>query len=669
MSDTTLYFEFLDGNAVVRTESLNREVIKVGSLSSSHLQVEDESVSRMHAVIEASSDGVHIIDLGSNSGTMVNGVKVNKSELHHGDKLQVGSVLMVVGIGSPGHQGVASEQTAVSSAAYQGSPSAPPAPSAAAASRRPAPPPSPSARPAPPRPPVPGAMPPPSAMGSPSGAPAVSQRPMTSLMPLNPSDVESHEDAVEVKVFWGDGSALAVDHLSPTRSYYVGDETDAKGNPTTDYLIASEAIGTSRMPVVLESGSGVSVVVPEGASGFVEMPSSDPYRQAGSMVPIQTQQGQPCSEMAGAMQYPLPKGATARVQYNGFTFEVSPVNAGRVVGNVSSYDPVPLFYIGGVAAFGILMMLIFYYLAPPSSALNLGLLDKDSLLVDYMMDAEEMMEEETPEWLDSNQNDTEGGQGKRHKGDEGQMGKEESKKTNNRYAIEGPQDNEDLHMAREHAKEQAKTAGILGTLAQMTGSFNSPTSPFGRDTALGNDPMSAMGALMGDQIGDNFGFGGLGLRGTGRGGGGTGEGTIGLGNMGTIGHGAGGGTGSGYGRGAGGFSGRSSKVPKIRSGTADVRGSLSKEVIRRVVRRHINEVKFCYERELNTRPDLAGRVAIKFIISATGAVQSANVANSSLGNANVEQCVAQAVRRWAFPAPDGGGIVVVTYPFMLSPPG
>jgi hypothetical protein len=69
--------------------------------------------------------------------------------------------------------------------------------------------------------------------------------------------------------------------------------------------------------------------------------------------------------------------------------------------------------------------------------------------------------------------------------------------------------------------------------------------------AYGTDPMSALGALMGDQIGGNFGFGGLGLSGTGMGGGGTGEGTIGLGNLGTIGHGAGTGTGSGYGSGAG----------------------------------------------------------------------------------------------------------------------
>src|SRR5690606_36520632 len=160
-------------------------------------------------------------------------------------------------------------------------------------------------------------------------------------------------------------------------------------------------------------------------------------------------------------------------------------------------------------------------------------------------------------------------------------------------------------------------------------------------------------------------FGGLGLRGTGRGGGGTGEGTIGLGNLGTIGHGGGGGTGSGYGRGAGGLRGREARVPRIRTGNADVRGSLSREVIRRVIQRHINEVRFCYEQELNQRPDLEGRVMVSFIISATGAVQSAGVGNSTISNARVEGCIVQAVRRWTFPAPDGGGVVGVNYPFVL----
>jgi hypothetical protein len=238
----------------------------------------------------------------------------------------------------------------------------------------------------------------------------------------------------------------------------------------------------------------------------------------------------------------------------------------------------------------------------------------------------------------------------------------------------------EARMAREQAREPAPPSAAapvppddqrqMDALLQMAGAWNSPTSPYGSDapapTTTAPSDTGALGALADDEIGDSFGFGGLGLRGTGRGGGGTGEGTIGLGDLGTIGHGAGTGTGSGYGSGSGGFHGRGASVPQIRTGEADVRGSLSREVIRRVVRRHVNEVRFCYEQELANRPALAGRVTVSFAISSTGAVQTAAVSNTTLSNARVEGCMVQAVRRWTFPAPDGGGVVIVNYPFVLD---
>jgi len=61
-----------------------------------------------------------------------------------------------------------------------------------------------------------------------------------------------------------------------------------------------------------------------------------------------------------------------------------------------------------------------------------------------------------------------------------------------------------------------------------------PVAAYAVEPANGTDPMSALGALTGDQVSQG-GFGGLGLRGTGRGGGGTGEGTIGLGHFGQAG--------------------------------------------------------------------------------------------------------------------------------------
>ena len=110
---------------------------------------------------------------------------------------------------------------------------------------------------------------------------------------------------------------------------------------------------------------------------------------------------------------------------------------------------------------------------------------------------------------------------------------------------------------------------------------------------------------------------------------------------------------------------RKAGTSKINLGTADVHGSLDKEAIRGIIRRHINEVRFCYERELTRTPNMEGRVMVNFTIGPTGAVLASIVQSSTLGNPTVEQCIAGALRRWEFPRPQGG-IVVVTYPFILN---
>jgi hypothetical protein len=57
------------------------------------------------------------------------------------------------------------------------------------------------------------------------------------------------------------------------------------------------------------------------------------------------------------------------------------------------------------------------------------------------------------------------------------------------------------------------------------------------------------------------------------------------------------------------------------------------------------------------------------MIASNGQVLSSIVESSTLGNARVESCTAQAVRRWEFPRPVGGGLVMVSYPFVLTPAG
>ncbi len=109
--------------------------------------------------------------------------------------------------------------------------------------------------------------------------------------------------------------------------------------------------------------------------------------------------------------------------------------------------------------------------------------------------------------------------------------------------------------------------------------------------------------------------------------------------------------------------------PTVRASLPSVSGLLSTEAIRRVVLRNLGPVNHCYEQGRATSPNLAGRVVVRFVIGGTGMVIGSNVADSSLPMPSVGECIANAVRRWQFPEPDGGGVVTVSYPFSLLPGG
>jgi Zn-finger nucleic acid-binding protein len=66
------------------------EVVKIGRLSSATISIDDDSVSRLHAVVEVSPTEILLIDLGSTAGTYVNGERVQKVKLQEGDFMRIG---------------------------------------------------------------------------------------------------------------------------------------------------------------------------------------------------------------------------------------------------------------------------------------------------------------------------------------------------------------------------------------------------------------------------------------------------------------------------------------------------------------------------------------------------------------------------------------------------
>ena len=97
-----------------------------------------------------------------------------------------------------------------------------------------------------------------------------------------------------------------------------------------------------------------------------------------------------------------------------------------------------------------------------------------------------------------------------------------------------------------------------------------------------------------------------------------------------------------------------------------LRGSLDKEVIRAEIRRHLDEVRNCYERRLVRNGSLRGRVSVVFKIASNGQVVASQIQSSTMGDGEVEECVGRAVCGWHFPDPEGGGVVVVSYPFNFT---
>jgi hypothetical protein len=251
------------------------------------------------------------------------------------------------------------------------------------------------------------------------------------------------------------------------------------------------------------------------------------------------------------------------------------------------------------------------------------------------------------------------------RGPSGKAGDRNAPVAQRRMAIKGPADNPNVRLDAGQVLKQLERTTILGMLKPAA------DSPFAevmdRSPALGRDAESVLGDMHSPLTGLAYGVGGLGEIGTGRGGDGTGEGTIGLAKIGTLGV-AGGGPGR-YGSGVGRLGTRHAHPPEIIIGHAEVRGTLDKEIIRRIIRRHMNEVRFCYEQGLTHQPSLAGRLVVSFMISPKGEVMSSLMQSATFNAPSVSSCVVQAVKRWEFPAPTGGGLVQVSYPFQFAPAG
>ncbi len=743
-----LTFKIFKGGAQIGEQTLTQDVIKVGKLSSAHLRIDDESVSRMHAYIQvAGPTEVYISDLGSAKGTIVNGQRVNKAKLKSGDRIKLGEAEIQVDIGQP----AAGAQAAVPSVA----PAVPPATPGAVQGGPSMVPGAPSV---PGSPAVPGA---PSPAAQPAPQAAALQRTssfmQTELTADEVAEVEEVDGSRSVEVVasykgephvvrhfpnpkagkpsvislgalvLGLGIALGGGALFGSQIAYVKyqekkqkeikefikmrglpdkfvpkvrsnataevagafgfifglywflwgtfrsrDEMEKPNftigeHPKNTFHTPMEALppDAPQFPLVRSDGAAFAMNFTSKMEGFVEVGGEK------ISLPDLVQRGmaKSSSEVGNAYEYPIPEGMHARLEFGDNAFVVNTVASGKPVAGapfptrVAGFfaAPITLTTFGSFAvigAFGLLMS----FRPTDSDALESDSLETKGRLQRIMRDEMKAQQKE-----------------KKPKKQPEKKKPKKNQKFDKNTKVKGPAGKVDDRVkalgsgpvnpnANSSKPSVGKGAGMLGVLSNMNKKLG---SMFSRDSAVSSEAEDALGALMGHTVGDESGLGGLGLGGGGRGGGGSGAGGSGFGGWGGFGKGGGGGGGGGVGIGGGGFGvGKyKSRKPRVFMSRASVTGGLDAATIRRVIRRHLQEIQYCYVSVgLPSNPNLAGMVKVTFTISQTGLVGQVQISATTLNHGRTEGCIKSAVRRWRFPKPEGS-MPFVTYPFHFKPTG
>ena len=704
MENTPVKFDIYEGDALVRSEILTEQTIKIGKLSSSHVRLDHESVSRMHAVVEVNGpDDVVVLDLGSATGTFVNGERVTKRKLRSGDQLTLGDLRVVVTIAGQ------TQQSAAASAAAIPPPNVPLFDDEEE---------------------VPGAARSLEVLSLVGNTVLTVRHSSQRSLDKNSQSSEASSSfmtgglmlAVAVAVWFGLGeyadelAALVAKNKLPADNadsrifagqmgmvvlalaacwffargvvfgfirrwidgpgeygrdgvYTIGVrlarlsagenwlcrllmiDTAAAWGP--DQFVADEIkLPSDPYSLAETDGSSIVVHIPDGIDGDVlldgEVHKIEEMREAG-----QLRKGG-----AGFSSLRLPDRARCRLEFGEQTFLVNSVVDPGALKIASPTDWQGHRYKLASAMLHALFFVIILSLPEDADSLSLDGFNMGDRFVEFILKPEE----EKQEKLDDLFKDLDDGKAaEKAKEEEGKLGKKDEKEKDKRFAVKGPQDQEDIKLAKEKAKAEA--LAVAQSAFQLEGELSAVWGE--GDRAVGSDAVSALGNMFGDRVGDAQGMGGLGGVGVGRGGGGFGTASIGVGNVGTMGR---GGTGnSGYGRGASRLGERRAKVPKVIPGKPIISGALDKETIRRVIRRHRNEYRYCYEKELNVKRDLNGKITVKFTIAGNGSVIAATTAESTMNSRAVESCLVGKIKRWVFPAPKGGGIVVVKYPFIFKP--
>lgn len=596
------------------THIFSQKSIRIGRLENVDLRLDDPRVSRMHAVIEShSSLGIQLIDMGSAQGTFVNGQSIRKSRLQTGDQIQLGTTSISVYIGHPSIQKYTMQMAQSSTPSVNSKPL-----------------------------PISGSSSQPSTpllLQDPVSAQASIPRPH-----FNAFQKVDRDTYIQCTTYWND-RIVRDERLPSTQPLTIGTSRDST------FCLDFEDLHELEQPF--------SPVEVEGEQIYFRCTDSmkgELYHQGENWTFQQLKDASFTHCTAFGYRFPIPYNAriSLLIQSVTYVFEwedrpilpndwrtwVPDTALGRAVG-------------GSFILHGILTL--FMLLSDESPHTMLESITHTQSRFHQLIVRPNISKQKSKNRI--------GGQRNHTKKPIQKTATEPTQTPHIRKRRRGSgakqeQLNSPVQIKKlEHALiHQLSRKGLLGLLKggkQLQGALLNTKSLGGNDT-------HGLGAWRGTQIGSSRGQAGLDLR---------------SGKQGTM-----------------GLNGRSEGIGELRSGLRQmgkkgpccrvhsltrkrkiditpttgkmlITNGLDRSIIQRIIRRHRNRFKYCYERELIKNRQLAGQIHVQFQIQPTGRVIQSSIAHSSMNNDRVERCILQRVNAMRFPHPKGGGVVIVRYPF------
>ncbi|MDP1918450.1 MAG: TonB family protein [Myxococcales bacterium] len=605
-------FEITSPDGKVSESTSELESIIVGSGDSANVKVADPKVSNLHCMIKVSNDGnVVVMDLGSAEGTKISNETVKEKPITSGDVLEIGGTKVKIVF-----NGAKAEAKAEAPAKVE---KVEPKVEAKADKKD---------KKKKDKKDAPRAL-----AGTGKNAAGL----FTEPLPAEAIPTET-EKVLQVALLWGD-TLINVQHFGDGMPVTVGENASARFN------VFSPGVG-DLFTLAQSKGSGAIVNVPSEA-GVVVSTKGDSHKSKEQLKGEGKLKAADGGVRADAVEIGLHDRAQVSFEQVAFIVRYVRPSAAITLNTLDEHD-FTFFKITSICVMAFIALVAAMVITPlGEGGQGDDIFGNPSKYVKMVVKPEKKQE------VKKFQDKSGVQEGEKAKEKEGKFGKQDAKKAEADPSKKGAPVVDVNKREEDRKKVSSLMAGMFAG-----GASSNVFGPGGLGTGINN----ALGGLQGGAgVGDAQGVGGLGSRGAGSGGGGNG---LGLGGLGT----------KGGGRGAGGYGsidlgGKGKSGTRIVPGKTTVVGGLDKDVIMKVIKRHQNEIKFCYEQELQKNPALAGKVAVAWTIDPAGAVSEATVSESSISNANVESCIVQRIRRWKFPEPDGGGIVNVTFPWIFKAAG